>query len=126
MLFWASGMKLVSKVTAIDDCKRSHPNSRFWIKADACDVLPGIQEFVKREWAGDVDTEDGRVQMQREEYLKAVDCIEKFGLSSRRTPTAIRDDATFLIKKLEEDNVALHKGEATVFFTSSSLCPTNI
>ena len=49
-------------VEALRDAKRSHPQAAFWIKADACDVLPGIQESVNHEWAGDVDLNDGAVR----------------------------------------------------------------
>ena len=53
-----------------DVCSKFSPDSHFWIKADACDVNPGVQESMNHEWAGDVDLNDG--QAEYEVYVSLV------------------------------------------------------
>ena len=47
---------------ALKDAKAAHPDAAYWIKADACDVAPGVQESVRHKWAGDVDLNNFRLR----------------------------------------------------------------
>lgn len=40
----------------------------WWIKGDACDVVSGLGESVKGVWSGDVDVNDGKLQLLYEQY----------------------------------------------------------
>ena len=49
--------------------KESHPNGRFWLKVDACDIKPALMESVKGEWNGDIDLGDEQLNNMRKEYI---------------------------------------------------------
>jgi len=36
-------------------------DAHWWIKADGCDITPGLTESVKGKWGGDVDLCDGHI-----------------------------------------------------------------
>lgn len=46
----------------------SQTSKRVWLKLDACDVKAILQESVNREWNGDEDLRDGKLEALREEY----------------------------------------------------------
>jgi len=50
----------------LEDAAKHHPYSWWWLKADGCNVNPGLKESVKRQWSGDVDLNDGSLQKQRD------------------------------------------------------------
>ena len=93
------------------DAKAAHPNSSFWIKADATDVVSGIQESLKHEWNGDVDMNDGVVQSLREEYLATIEKASQFGLPSRSK--AIKEDALFIRGSLNNYIGKIEEGTAS-------------
>ena len=66
---------LLLQETALTYAASSHLDSHFWIKADACDVNPGVQESMNHEWAGDVDLNDG--QAEYEVYVSLVSRLKQ-------------------------------------------------
>ena len=48
--------------------KKLDRNCRCWIKGDGTDVVKGLWESVNREWAGDVDLNDGRLREQYQQH----------------------------------------------------------
>jgi len=50
----------------LDDTAKYHPDAWWWLKADGCDINPGLKESVKRQWSGDVDLDDGLLQKQHD------------------------------------------------------------
>ena len=42
-------------MATLDEASRLHPNARWWIKADGCDIISGLEESLRLEWNGDVD-----------------------------------------------------------------------
>ena len=97
------------QVEAIRDAKKFHPEAAFWIKADACDVLPGIQESVNHKWAGDVDLNDGAVLSASEVYHSVLDKVSTFGLGKRRERCLVADDVSFLKAKIQSYISSLEK-----------------
>ena len=67
------------QVEAIKELKKAHPNGRFWLKVDACDIKVALQESVKGKWDGDIDLGDRKLQEMRAEY------------DARRTEACIKD-----------------------------------
>lgn len=79
-----------------------HPNSWWWIKTDGVDVLPGLGESVRMLWSGDVDLNDGNLQVQYDAYKEELRRIKQLGIESKeqilRDLVVIRDN---LIQYLE-------------------------
>ena len=48
--------------------KNAHPDGRFWLKADGCDLTVALQEPARQKWDGDVHLKDGKLQELRAEY----------------------------------------------------------
>ena len=57
-------------MATLDEGARLLPDAVWWLKADSVDVLPGLGESVRKQWSGDVDLGDGRVNSVYEAYLK--------------------------------------------------------
>lgn len=57
----------------------------WWIKADGCDILPGIGQSVSGIWSGDVDHNDGALQCQYNAYKHRLKCIQNLKMSSTNT-----------------------------------------
>lgn len=85
--------------------KESNPTGRFWIKADAFDLKPALQESVKGVWNGDVDMLDGKLMKLREEYYRRRILCKAENLRKERVfletrlralVTAVESDITFL------------------------------
>ena len=55
-------------MTTLDEACKSHPNARWWIKGDGCDIISGLEESVNYEWNGDIDLGDGRLQALYQTY----------------------------------------------------------
>ena len=53
------------KTTVIEKVVTLNPDSWWWMKGDGVDVVNGLWEFVKGECAGDVDLNDGKLQLQK-------------------------------------------------------------
>ena len=47
----------------------------WWIKADGVDVMAGLGESVRKEWSGDVDLNDGKVNQIHDAYLSRLKAI---------------------------------------------------
>ena len=41
---------------------QTHPNGRWWLKADGTGIQQGLRESMRNEWSGDVDLGDGKLQ----------------------------------------------------------------
>ena len=64
----------------MDEACRLHPKTRWWIKADGCDVVGGLEESVQLEWNGDVDLGTGELQQMYRTYqdrLKRVKSVTR-------------------------------------------------
>jgi len=62
--------------------KSVNPTARWWIKGDGTDVVKGLWQSVGGEWSGDVDLNDGKLQLQYAEYQATVTWIDKIGLDT--------------------------------------------
>ena len=88
--------------------KNAHPDGRFWLKADGCDLKVAVQEPVTAKWEGNVDLKDGKQQEPRAQY------------DARRAEASIQDGEVqrdafhrkMLICKEEitSENLGLRKG----------------
>ncbi len=53
-----------------------------WIKGDAVDLVPGLGDSVRGDWSGDVDLNDGRLQLMFLEYQERLEEIKQFGVGA--------------------------------------------
>lgn len=61
---------------AVKELVKCNPKGRFWIKVDATDVKPALQESLRKELNGDVDLMDGKLQENRREYEARISVCE--------------------------------------------------
>ena len=61
----------------LEEGKKVHPNAKWWVKADGCDLIVALGESVNGDWSGDVDLNDGDLAEQHSEYLARVSHIEE-------------------------------------------------
>ena len=94
------------KIAALKHLKEAHPEGRFWIKVDACDLKAALQESTRGIWNGDVDMVDGKVAALHEEYMdrKALmnDAIDKLLQNVVKMVDLLKEDIAFLAADLEE------------------------
>jgi len=43
------------QMATLDSACKVHPQGRWWIKADGCDIVSGLEESLRLEWNGDAD-----------------------------------------------------------------------
>ena len=94
------------KIAALKHLKEAHPEGRFWIKVDACDLKAALQESTRGIWNGDVDMVDGKVAALHKEYMhrKALmnDAIDKLLQNVVKMVDLLKEDIVFLAAGLEE------------------------
>ena len=83
----------------LKEAKRVHPNAWWWVKADGCDIISGLKESVKKEWSGDVNLNDGSVEMLRTQYLESQKFLGSVGVGQRRSREVLKCD----LLKLKND-----------------------
>ena len=93
-----------------------HPGGDWWIKADSCDLTPGLMESVERKWRGDVDLNDGEVNKLYQNYKERQNICLRFGLKEPRSihminfqadnirNEIIKPDMTFISKGTKYNN----------------------
>lgn len=68
-------------MTVLEEAAKGHPNSWWWLKADACDLNKGLKESARLQWSGDVDLNDGSLQKQYQNYRTRLEIAAKVGLN---------------------------------------------
>ncbi|KAJ7371635.1 hypothetical protein OS493_024314 [Desmophyllum pertusum] len=99
------------QVTALKHLKEAHPEGRFWLKTDACDVKSVLQQSVRGEWNGDCDLGDGKLQSITREYEDREASLDVHGMDRdrgvieqriRSASDALVQDVVFLTEGLKE------------------------
>ncbi len=65
-------------MATLDHAIKVHPEAKWWIKADGCDIVSGLEESVRLEWNGDADDGTEVVQELYHMYrirLSAIDML---------------------------------------------------
>ena len=68
----------IVQIATLNEAHKVHPNVKWWLKGDGCDIVSGLEESVRLEWNGDVDMGDGDLQRVYSLYcnrLKALDAL---------------------------------------------------
>ena len=56
---------------------------------------------MKREWAGDVDLNDGQVATEYDIYVSLISRLKQLGVTPRRRTAMIKDDCNFISAKVK-------------------------
>ena len=60
----------------LNEASRLHPQSWWWIKADACDLVSGLGTSVEGKWSGDVNLHIEELELLYEEYKKRIQFLK--------------------------------------------------
>ena len=88
--------------------KEANPSGRFWIKLDGTDVESALMESMRKEWNGDVNLGDGKLQVLRSQYEARL-------LLAKETPKAVtrqtlEQNIIKIIEDVEDDITFLASG----------------
>lgn len=86
------------------------PNARWWIKADGVDLLCSLEESVRGDWNGDVDLDDGKLQLLRSEYIARIEDVPK--MNEPLTSKHVED----IIHLVENDLEHVHRCKVNVVY----------
>ena len=64
-------------MATLDEASRLHPNARWWIKADGCNIINGLEESTRLEWNGDVDFGTCEVQVLYKMYRDRLNLLDQ-------------------------------------------------
>ena len=64
------------------EANQAHPLASWWIKADGCDIVSGLEESLRNEWNGDVDLGTGELQKLYDGYERRLKRIKSFATLS--------------------------------------------
>ena len=94
----------------LDEASAAHPSSYFWIKADGCDIVKGLNESVSGNWNGDVDLNDGKLQLQFDNYQQRLKFVENIGLPPRHKKEQVSLDLRHVENEIILDVSFITKG----------------
>ena len=113
---WASLSEIiVCGVVMLDAAAKAKPNALWWIKGDACDVIPGLCESMQLKWSGDVDLNNGNVERDYQQYKSRLQMVSTLGLGVRRARPVFKDDLSTVHQNLVKDKDFLVKGNLEFF-----------
>lgn len=101
---------LYYKTAVIEQVAALNPNAWWWIKGDGTDVVKGLWESVRGEWAGDVDLNDGKLQHQQQIFQEQVFWAEGIGLGNRGNLEQIKLDLNSALKNTVDDLDFIYSG----------------
>jgi hypothetical protein len=87
----------------LDAAAKAKPNATWWIKGDACDVIPGLCESMQLKWSGDVDLNDGNVEHNYQQYKSRLQMVSTLGLGMRRVRPIFKNDLSTVHQHLLKD-----------------------
>lgn len=98
------------KTSVLESAVHSDPNAWWWIKADGVDVLKGLCESTKGQWSGDVDLNNGQLQLLYKQLQDRLQWIKLIGLNERRHTETIISDLKVATNYLVTDLEFTHSG----------------
>lgn len=102
----STALSLYMQMHVLDEANiHSKQDTRWWIKADGCDILSGVAESMRGVWSGDVDLNDGHLEEQKASYKNRLSEIERLSMVDR---------ASF-VKQLSSQIDALQKDKEFLF-----------
>ena len=96
------------QLEALRSAKKSNPEGRWWVKADACDIRKGIRQSMAGKWAGDEDLGDKTLQVLYAEYTRRCKFVKELKFGSK---DSLKEHCETLLSSLHEDSDFLAAGE---------------
>ncbi|XP_072042183.1 uncharacterized protein [Amphiura filiformis] len=115
------------QVNALKEVVKTNPGGRYWIKSDATDLNPCLQESGKHDWFGDADLGDGKVKEMHDEYITRLADVTAMSQSGneQNLTTTLKREMEQLKKNVIEITSGLEKARKE-FTTKSSLEKTSM
>lgn len=88
----------------MDEASRLQPSARWWIKADGCDVISGLEESLRLEWNRDVDFGTSEVQALYKVYRDRLNHLDHIG-----SDTFVDENRLFIVHTLLHDKCTISK-----------------
>ena len=82
---------LCYQTSALQFLHETHPDARWWLKADGTDIQEGLGESMRNEWSGDVDLGDGKLQGKHSKYVEYIKFVHGISLKDRSTAENIKE-----------------------------------
>ncbi|XP_077996424.1 uncharacterized protein LOC144449720 [Glandiceps talaboti] len=104
------------QVKMLHKAKQSNPAGRWWIKADACDIKKAVRESMQKDWSGDIDLGDGKLQESHKKYIEKHKLVHEFMKGDRIHD--VQKDCIAIISVLDKDKTFLcneHKKTKLVY-----------
>ena len=89
----------------------THPNGRWWLKADGTDIQQGLRESMRNEWSGDVDLGDGKLKDKYSKYVEYLKFVHSIGVNDRSSFNNIKEDLHKQTSNLLTEKEFLTKGQ---------------
>ena len=91
-------------MATLDEASRLHPNARWWIKADGCDIICGLEESLRLEWNGDVEFGTSEVQVLYKMYRDRLTLLDWIA-----TDTSVDENRQFIVNTLLHEKCTISK-----------------
>ena len=105
----------------LDKACQSHPNSWWWIKADACDVVSGLGMSVSGKWSGDANLNTEELETLYREHTDRLEFLKSIGLGDREESLM-----TNLVEVKQSIQVDIGFIDSSMLISNKLLCPTLI
>ena len=91
-------------MATLDKASKLHPNARWWIKADGCDIISGLEESTRLEWNGDVDFGTSEVQVLYKMYRDRLNRLDEIV-----TDTSVDENRQLIVHTLIDEKHTMSK-----------------
>lgn len=68
-------------MATLDKAYTLHPQAKWWIKGDGCDLVSSFEKSLRQEWNGDVDLGNGELQQLYRTYQDSLKMIENLTMN---------------------------------------------
>ena len=89
------------QIAALEEAHKVHPTDRWWIKADGCDIVSGLEESLRMDWNGDVDLGTGELQSMYEQYRDRLKRLDMLGPNLQETLCALLKEKVDLTEDIK-------------------------
>lgn len=89
-------------MATLDEACRLHPDAKWWIKADGCDIISGLEESLQLVWNGDVDFGTSEVQLLYSLYRRRLELLDKLACDE-----SVKSKRKLLVQTLQQEQSTL-------------------
>lgn len=89
-------------MATLDKACTLHPQAKWWIKGDGCDLVSSFEKSLRQEWNGDVDLGNGELQQLYRTYQDRLKMIENLTMN-----VFVGEKKQDIVKTLKEEEETL-------------------